>query len=520
MSFEDSVLDRSDPEETCFIHNLESCLLFENDDYVRGVETKEAVTALLEEYRGISEGHKSKLKLLCDQFLDGQYADILRGEVAMSLLRTDTEEDQRILHSICKRMSSYCEGRAAEACLELEIVGVAAFNLFLQLNYTGPSIELPKISDINPHPCLSKYFFSDDENRQSSGGDFVNPDDITAATNVQAEGISSSKFHNLILSTLAVDGEFPCQVCDGPYFLYLARVILLHLATPDRNDWSYLSFAYSSTVMTESNASAAAGRTSRQEASMPPTKFSMHAKKLRFLPLWSARTAVAHQRLLNPFDPSETLWREVNDMFQNINVIPLSKSDREKDENKAIARVMLERGLAEHHFNRKGRGSEYFQKAQDFSGLVVDLTGSIGKRTKYQQKATAQLLVRTAAQTRGETKFQTTDESNIVESMPKVAKQQIPTEIPHGEDEILLDKVQYEDEKDNAPERLAPLDQAILLSLCLNVKNDNPLDGLTAEEMGAYLERVLMQHDDWMIYSTALLERVSCAVVNLSTVLL
>ncbi|MFN9979634.1 MAG: hypothetical protein ACK53Y_06965, partial [bacterium] len=85
----------------------------------------------------------------------------------------------------------------------------------------------------------------------------------------------------------------------------------------------------------------------------------------------------------------------------------------------------------------------------------------------------------------------------------------IPTMIPHSEEEILLEKVQYENDDDNSPDKLSPLDQSILLSLCLNVKNNNPLDGLTAEEMGAYLERVLVQHDDWMIFSTALLERVS-----------
>jgi hypothetical protein len=48
----------------------------------------------------------------------------------------------------------------------------------------------------------------------------------------------------------------------------------------------------------------------------------------------------------------------------------------------------------------------------------------------------------------------------------------------------------------------------MVLSLCLNVKNSNPTgDELTAEEMGAYLARVLDHHDDWILYSTALLER-------------
>jgi tetratricopeptide (TPR) repeat protein len=80
--------------------------------------------------------------------------------------------------------------------------------------------------------------------------------------------------------------------------------------------------------------------------------------------------------------------------------------------------------------------------------------------------------------------------------------------IEHDEEEgILLERVKYEDEMDNKVETLTILDQAILLALCLDVKNDNPMDGLTGEQMGAYLERVMYQHDDWMVYSTALLER-------------
>ena len=59
---------------------------------------------------------------------------------------------------------------------------------------------------------------------------------------------------------------------------------------------------------------------------------------------------------------------------------------------------------------------------------------------------------------------------------------------------------------------LHPLDQCIVLSLCLDVSNSNPRDGLTQEEMFPYVERVLQQppsasSTNWMVHSTALLER-------------
>ena len=54
---------------------------------------------------------------------------------------------------------------------------------------------------------------------------------------------------------------------------------------------------------------------------------------------------------------------------------------------------------------------------------------------------------------------------------------------------------------------LHPIDQAIILALCLDVGNSNPVDGLTNEEMQPYVERVLEQAANWMIHSTSLLER-------------
>ena len=49
---------------------------------------------------------------------------------------------------------------------------------------------------------------------------------------------------------------------------------------------------------------------------------------------------------------------------------------------------------------------------------------------------------------------------------------------------------------------LHPIDQAVILSLCLDVENSNPQDGLTYEEMFPYVTRVLKIAQNWMIHST------------------
>ncbi|KAL0584363.1 hypothetical protein ABG067_005864 [Albugo candida] len=72
---------------------------------------------------------------------------------------------------------------------------------------------------------------------------------------------------------------------------------------------------------------------------------------------------------------------------------------------------------------------------------------------------------------------------------------------------ILLEQIQFEDDTRPEREELLVIDQIILLALCLDVKNNNPNDILTREEMMAYIACVLEQPNNWMVHATALLER-------------
>lgn len=65
----------------------------------------------------------------------------------------------------------------------------------------------------------------------------------------------------------------------------------------------------------------------------------------------------------------------------------------------------------------------------------------------------------------------------------------------------------YTDSSLNRGSILHPLDQAVVLALCIDVSNSNPADGLTREEMEPYLNRLLEVAKNWMIHSTGLLER-------------
>lgn len=378
----------------------------------------------------------------------GEYADVLRGEAATRLFdavgtRTASFDETTSVFDHIVALTKEQASSMAKA-FALEIVGVAALNLFLQANYTGPALADTKggmaaFADILPHAPLREVLQSTKQGNTS----------ITVTS-------KSSAFQNSVLAQLAVDGDWPCQVCEFPYFLLVARAVFEGLVGP--------------TV---------------------PLAGGVH--------IWRSRALVAHQRLLQIPEPSVTLAKLIDEAFEQCTKFFCDNDDPSGDTvNPRAATVFLEKGMADHHLERPGKGRKLFGQAQQRSGLQVEVTGATGKRTKFQQEATAQLLVRAKSTAPSEESERNTDTEK------EVVKGQL---IDHSEEEILLERIKFDEDKENEVLPLNILDQTIVLALCLDVKNSNPVDGLTAEEMGAFLARVLDHHDDWMIYSTGLLER-------------
>lgn len=390
---------------------------------------------------------------------NGKYLDILASKTSEWLLgnsNPDTEWTTNIWNQIRSNLSKV---ESVLECLEAEFFAIAALNLFLQLNYTGPMFDDPKILDgLDPHPCFAQCLNAI-------------PDDVEDAKQVTTETLRDSKYQNTVLSELTVDGMWPCQVAKAPYFLLLARCILLSLSDPGRQSWTI----------------------NQTENVDMPSSFCNRASQLLSPSIWSARATVAHERLLLSREPTSTLWQELEATFPRC-------IDLVEDSCRQLkATLFLEYGLACYHFDYRKKGKDLFTKAMSMSGLSVEVTGAMGKRTKFQSKTTAQMLVRAVSAP--------TDQNNHTHEK-KASEKEIKSQmIEHSEDSILLERVKFDQEAENQVDPLTILDQAIILALCLDVKNSNPLDGLTSEEMSAYLARVLCHHDDWTVYSTALLER-------------
>ena len=263
----------------------------------------------------------------------------------------------------------------------------------------------------------------------------------------------------------------------------------------------------------------------------------------------------AFQEAINGYDKS------IND--NNVN------NHADDDVNLWTARVHLEWGLAQHFFEQGDLGKKCYNTAQKRAGLKVELRSALGKRTKYQQKEYAQLFVAATSgllPISSSIDTSTSIEANINsnDQKPKQAvvnEKEEKTEIGNEDDgkegdnddnptfeyggsmartimtndgstesaalrevslesaakAVGMDNILYEDGPILSEDRnkestwkdgtLHPLDQCIILALCLDVQNSQARDELTQHEMYPYVLKVLNQALNWMVYSTGLLER-------------
>ena len=326
------------------------------------------------------------------------------------------------------------------------LVAIAYMNVYMQINYTGPALEPSVLKDTRT--CLG---------------------DLTEA-------------NKKALTFLQTNGDFPHTKCQEPYFLLMTRTLFHWLGNPNLSNWSVPN-------LTKTNTNRLMNR--------------FHTSSW-----WCARAAVIHERLLLHDEPSPTLWIETQECYRRLFA-----------QNKVVdTRLHLEWGLAQHYFEKNQKGKKSFKNAQECSKLQIQLTGLMGKRTKYQKHNVAQMVVLAASK----------DTPTVGSEYAKAAaehthpdfKGEVEQAIEQGEasyrkidldqanpDNILLEEIAFADPQVAADQNIQVIDQCILLAMCLDVANSNPKDGLTQEQMLPFVSRVLKNPNNWMVYSTGLLEK-------------
>jgi hypothetical protein len=320
-------------------------------------------------------------------------------------------------------------------------IGVAALQLFVQANWTGPDVDVAMADLVAPFrtdfvPFVPPVLEAGSAT-PTTGVGAAAFDAESHAAQFAAAGLLRQPVPRA-LEELSVDGEVAYRHTKVPEILCLARAVLCRPST----DGGVGSVA------------------------------------------WSCRVAFAHQSMFD--NPSATLHDEI--------IPPLIAHIASSDPVAAAAsispdyhaRLYLELGNYHAHYREPYRAQEAWFAAQTVLGLGIELTGALGVRTKFQQHQIAQL---TLAVKHGNT---------AIREFP-------PADIPspvNMNDDTRLEGIHFETSQADAA--LSITEQAVVLALCANVKNQNPKHGLTTEEMHPYLNCVKAYPRDWSVQLRAL----------------
>ncbi|KAF8625145.1 hypothetical protein AX17_006923 [Amanita inopinata Kibby_2008] len=326
------------------------------------------------------------------------------------------------------------------------LVCISSLHAFVQANWTGPNLSI-----------TPSTIFSASSSASSSLDDTLN-----------AKAISE----------LSYGGEPAYHLSKQPSFLRLAQLLL-----PTPNTFKYLKTG----------------------------------------PWWFLRLMTIHQQILDepvalPEEVSSSLSTSLDSLIQTFNIT---------EEPELAGRLLLEQGLLDHIIGQDKAAAELFVRAAQATGLEYELTGALGKRTKFQQTELSQLVLL------AESKLKFEDEKDravtagteitgaaaiqVNNSLSNNPAPAVPQSLALNDD-TLLEQTQFTSSSTLSSSRLShlspisqpalhPLDQAILLSLCLNIKNTSPSHGLTAEQISPYISRVLSHPVNWSVHTMALLLR-------------
>lgn len=161
------------------------------------------------------------------------------------------------------------------------------------------------------------------------------------------------------------------------------------------------------------------------------------------------------------------------------------------------------------------KAKDVLQKASKLHGFDYVLSGALGKRTKFQEKSTSQLVV-LARSHEGQGNAADDEQEDEEASRPQAVELN---------DDTLLEDIEFtsnqtgSEKKDTLPTALAdispenqpqldPLDQIILLTEATIKDAFSPVDDLTSEEILPFASRVLADKStNWQTYTQALLVR-------------
>ncbi|KAI3363427.1 hypothetical protein L3Q82_011572 [Scortum barcoo] len=252
-----------------------------------------------------------------------------------------------------------------------------------------------------------------------------------------------------IHSSLLLDGECVYSLVANPFLLLLARIIF--------------------------------------------TKCSSKIDSLQLLPWWTLRYINLHQQILEACSPQLLTLAQ-----SSIDRVMKCQSVLSEQRNLAI-QFHLECVYISLNYYEYQTAKEHIKKAQELSGLHINMTGALGKRTRFQQKSLAQLILE--VKRKENQPGQLDDETSPTPTPTPQAS--LPKDHGLGDDTV-LDKIKLEEPDQYELPDLSAEEQAVLLGVCTDFQKNNPVHKLTEEELLAFTSCILSQPKFWAVEVTAL----------------
>lgn len=355
-------------------------------------------------------------------------------------------------------------------------IAAACLQLYIQANWTGPPVASFSNAERYPLPCFSRE------------SDLLHDADLVAKLEYYAKSQSAAtgkdktmqdidpfpKTNAANAKLLEVNGE---EVFDslifGIHFLHVSNVLLTLLGT---------------------NRTVTGG-------------------------WWTARMTTAWQESLNTRDVASDLKLRCEAGFKST-YEKLAAIPARQVPGTTLGLLSMERGVAMHKFQDPNQAKRFFRQAMlDELQMDIQLSGAMGKRTKFQIEAKTQLIL--TAKSTDPTRTNAKDDAPIEPVKTEVVEPQTEGEaIGFGtmleaghvrvaihevdQDTPLHERIQFENE-DRRTGDMRLIDQVLVLNLCIDVKNSAAMELLTAEQMLAYVDLVMLRPENFSIHACALL---------------
>ncbi|KAL8408584.1 hypothetical protein RB594_007138 [Gaeumannomyces avenae] len=409
------------------------------------------------------------------QIAAGEYIAVLTSEPARVLIR-DLVKDIAPAQNTPAPQAAVSDGERSAlspTLAQIAAVGLAAFNAFLQLNVTGPVLESVRSVEV--------LFEKEAEL-------------VSSASETQRKNASARA---LCLKSLDVDGVSVYPYIPNIELFCLARYTLatrLSGLDPELKD--------------------AAGRVGGD-----PSLSSLPWLRLRVL-VWHHKLFIQPSLSSGSGFNRGAQWSDVPSLQEQI---IKSLADAEQDTStlaqRQKAQFLLEKSNVCIMLGLDAKAKQALASASASTGFTYALSGALGKRTKFQEKSTSQLVVLAKSAAESDT-------------AKAPGAQSAPESLPLNDD-TLLEQVDFTDAKSKTSEQdssqgetsagvpetlrgmapddqphLSPLDQIILLAEATIKDAFAPTDSLTSEEILPFAERVVSDTStNWQIYTHALLVR-------------